>query len=119
MQMRYGSSRDKLWHTPLTLSVMCHGKSAVIPIDKRYITICKHKLQCGNSAELFRDGSMVIVFTKLGEHDAAISVQHNNTDIASVMIQNRAFQEQYHQSETYKIQGLARFRGSGWETADV
>ena len=101
-------SRDKLWHTPLTLDITVDGNRIVVPVDKRYISICKHRVQVGHSAELFRESNLAIVYTQINSNNASVVVQHEDNDIADVLIQGRGFEECLSASPEVRVVGLSK-----------
>jgi len=107
--MRNYTLKDKLWHTPLNLHVKIQGKGVVVPLDKRFLNICKHQILYGHSAELFKEESLSVVYTRLNAPDhALISVQYDDIDIGVLAIQGRAFEETLSKDPKTNVQGLCQ-----------
>ena len=107
--MRNYTLTEKLWHTPLNLNVRIKGTHVVVPLDKRFLNICKHQISYGHSAELFKDGKLSVIYTRLNAPDhALISVQYDDIDIGVLAIQGRAFEETLSQDPKNCVQGLTQ-----------
>lgn len=107
--MRNLSSQEKLWHTPLVLTVRVQGQPVTIPMDKRSLTVCKHNLQNGHSAELFSDGPLSVVYTRLNTPGSAIiAVRYQNDDIGILAVQGRAFEESLSTNKDTNVHGLTK-----------
>lgn len=105
--MSKDSVRDKLWHTPLTLHVTLMGSTFCIPLDKRFLTICKHQLEPGHSAELFRKDNIAVVYTKLSQaKQVSVAVQHHDIDIGLLMVDGRAYEETPSLNPNTQVHGL-------------
>ena len=107
--MRNLSSQEKLWHTPLVLTVRVQGQPVTIPMDKRSLTVCKHNLQNGHSAELFSEGPLSVVYTRLNTPGSAIiAVRYQNDDIGILAVQGRAFEESLSTDKDTNVHGLTK-----------
>lgn len=105
--MRALQGRDKLWHTPLTLHVNIDQHSVTIPLDKRILTVCKHQVPAGHSAELFNTAKLSVIYTKLATHNHAfVSVRYGNKDLGMLAVQGRAFEENTHLTPNCSVHGL-------------
>tara|TARA_B100001758_G_scaffold185543_1_gene162286 strand:- start:16739 stop:17956 length:1218 start_codon:yes stop_codon:yes gene_type:complete len=107
--MRNYTLKEKLWHTPLNLNVNIKGKHVTVPLDKRFLNICKHQILYGHSAELFKEGNLTVIYTRLNAPDhALISVQFEDIDIGVLAIQGRAFEETVSRDPKTNVQGLSQ-----------
>ena len=103
------TSEEKLWHTPLTLNVKIKGHNVVVPLDKRFLTICKHQIEEGHTAELFKAHDLCVLYTRLHQPDhALIAVRHGENDIGALVVQGRAFEESFSTHSDTHVQGLTR-----------
>lgn len=109
MHMRNYTLKEKLWHTPLNLQVKIRGHHVTIPLDKRFLNVCKHQISYGHSAELFKEENLSVIYTRLNAPDhALISVQYEDIDIGVLAIQGRAFEETISQDPKTNVQGLTQ-----------
>ena len=106
--MRNFTVQEKLWHTPLILSVHVQGRKINVPLDKRFLNICKHQVKYGHSAELFKEGDLSVVYTCLREPGHAfISVQCKDIDVGVLAIQGRAYEETFSKDSKTLVNGFS------------
>ena len=78
-------------------------------MDKRSLTVCKHNLQNGHSAELFSEGPLSVVYTRLNTPGSAIiAVRYQNDDIGILAVQGRAFEESLSTDKDTNVHGLTK-----------
>lgn len=107
--MRVLSHNEKLWHTPLTLTLSAQQQKIIIPIDKRCLFACKHKLALGHSAELFNNGNITVLYTKLMTNkNAAVAVHVKDQHVGGLLVHGRGFEETHSDDGVHHVSGLAK-----------
>ncbi len=107
--MRVLSQNEKLWHTPLTLTLQLQHHKVTIPIDKRCLRACKHKLEEGHSAELFNNSHISVLYTKLlTGKNAAVTVHFHDQEVGSLLVRGRGFDETHTYDGINHVFGLPK-----------
>ena len=69
-----------LQNKPIVVSVIQHYKETPLHINAGFLTICKKKIQAGQSAELYRDTQFLMTFTRISDHVKLVNLQQHYGD---------------------------------------
>jgi len=69
-----------LQNKPMIVTVIQDNQKTPLHINAGFLTVCKNKIQAGQSAELYRDTKFLVTFTRLSEHVKLINLQQHYGD---------------------------------------
>ena len=69
-----------LQNKPMIVTVIQDNQKTPLHINAGFLTVCKNKIQAGQSAELYRDTKFLVTFTRLSDHVKLINLQQHYGD---------------------------------------